>query len=392
MKKYGWWIIIGLVFLGLRLYNIEERVEFTMDQGLFMSKAYEIWQKKEITLLGPTASPIVNGRQFFQGPIIYYALVALGVLAKWDPVRISWEIVILGLIGLTCFGLTLNKLWGRNTAVIGGVLFAIWPTLITFGNFIWNPNFLLIITPVLMWLAVNNWWLLAGIITGIGLQFHFQFGLIILLILGWLIYKKTGLIKFVAGAAIGYSPLIIFDLRNNFYNLQTMGEWLMGGRGSKLGFQTHYWLAILIIVLVGVSWFLGKIWDKNRIVVIGLLMVVMIFSVVSVIKSQNYKYVDLEIAERIILEAKINDYEVATTVEGDTRFYALRYLLLKDKMRIMSVDEYSQAKTLFLVAPANRPPETEKVWEVSSLGKIKIINKQKINKNTDLYQIQKDDG
>ena len=392
MKKYGWWLIIGLVFLGLRLYKIENRVEFTMDQGLFMSKAYEIWQKKEITLLGPTASPIVNGRQFFQGPIIYYALVVLGVLAKWDPVRISWEIAILGMVGLAFFGMTLNKLWGRNTAIIGGILFAIWPTLITFGNFIWNPNFLLIITPVLMWTMVNSWWLLAGIIAGIGLQFHFQFGLIILLILGWLVYKKTGFIKFVAGAAIGYSPLIIFDLRNHFYNVRTIAEWLLGGKGSSLGFQTHYWLAILIIVLVGVSWFLGKIWDKNRIVIVGLLMGLMIFSVVSVIKSQNYKYVDLEKAERIILEAKINDFEVAVTTGGDTRFYAMRYLLMKDGIKVMSVDEYPKAKVLYLMAPFNRPPEIEKVWEVSSLGKIKVINKVKINEKIDLYQIQKDNG
>ncbi len=392
MKHYWWWIIIGLVFLGLRLYKIEGRVEFTMDQGLFMAKAYEIWQKKEITLLGPTASPIVNGRQFFQGPIIYYSLIFLGILAKWDPVRISFEIVILGLVGLAFFGLTLNKLCGQKTAIIGGIFFSISPILITFGNFIWNPNFLIILTPILMWTLMNSWWLVSGIIAGIGLQFHFQFGLIILLALGWLIYKKTGVVKFVIGTAIGYAPLIIFDLRNNFYNLRTMGEWLMGGNGSKLGFQTHYWLALVVFGLAGVSWVLGIIWVKNKIIVIALLVGLMLFSVNGVLKSENNKYMDLEKAEEIILNSKVSDLEVATTANGDSRFYAMRYLLLKDKIRVMGVDKYPQAMTLFLVAPLDRPPETEKVWEVSSLGKIKIINKVKINEKTYLYEIRKDNG
>ncbi|MDD4027277.1 MAG: hypothetical protein PHO75_03780, partial [Candidatus Shapirobacteria bacterium] len=86
---------IGLIFLligsffFLRLYKIEERVNFSMDQGIFLLKSWDIYQNKKITLIGPTASPIVHGHQFFQGPLIYYSLILVMLMSNWNVIVAS---------------------------------------------------------------------------------------------------------------------------------------------------------------------------------------------------------------------------------------------------------------------------------------------------------------
>lgn len=52
-EKRRRWIIAGalvLIFLFLRCYRLEERMNFSMDQGLFLLRAREIWQKKGVDI------------------------------------------------------------------------------------------------------------------------------------------------------------------------------------------------------------------------------------------------------------------------------------------------------------------------------------------------------
>jgi hypothetical protein len=376
------WIVLVMFFLGLRLWRIEERLNFSMDQGMFMSRAREIWQNKEITMLGPTASPIFKGRQFFQGAVIYYSLVLLGLLGRWNPVIVSWEMVLLGLGGLGFSYLTINKLWGKKAAIMGAILFTFWPTMINYSNFIWNPNFLLLVTPLFLWLVVNSWWLGAGVVAGIGLQFHFQFGLIILIAITWLIYKKQNLIKFLFGVAAGYSPLIIFDLRNNFYNINTFREWLLSGEKGAVGLQEHYLLSLTVLLIMAISWGLSKI---NRYLMVVILLGLGMVSVIGVIKSQNGKYRELVEIEKIIKNENMTGFEVADLTTGDTRFYALRYLLEKDGVGVMGVDEYPKSDLMYVLADKVRT----NVWEMEGYTN-EPINYWPINDKVKLYELAKD--
>jgi len=55
----------------------------------------------------------------------------------------------------------------------------------------------------------------------------------------------------------------------------------------------------------------------------------------------------------------------------------------------MEVEEYPKAETLFLVAPIDRPPETETVWEVSSLGKFKVNRQEKLTEKIVFWELEK---
>jgi len=55
----------------------------------------------------------------------------------------------------------------------------------------------------------------------------------------------------------------------------------------------------------------------------------------------------------------------------------------------MKVEEYPKAETLFLIAPTNRPPEIETVWEVSSMGKFQIKREENLNEVIKFYELEK---
>lgn len=368
-----------------------------MDQGMFMLRSKEIWDKKEITLLGPTASPIVEGRQFFQGPLVYYCLSLIGLFTNWDPVNISWMMVILGTLGMYFIYKTIRLLSDENSARIGALIYCFFPITVKFSNFVWNPNFLLVLTPIFLYCFVRAikensclWSLGAGILAGMGLQFHFQFGPTILISGLYLSIKnRRCLMPFLFGLFVGYLPLIIFDLRNNFYNIRTIILWITSSHKENTQIQWHYVLSYIVILIVPIAILINKLEFKIKTAVIAVMIAIFI-SIIRLdinndltISSQN------KIVHIILAEGCPSNYNVASTVTGDTRAYNLRYLLTIRGCPPEEVDKYPETKTLFLMAPVDRPIETETVWEVTSLGKIIVKQRTSINDKVILYELEK---
>lgn len=405
MKKNSIFFIFGIVFLigsflFLRLYKIEKKVNFSMDQGLFLLRSWEIWQNKEITLIGPTASPVVNNRQFFQGPIIYYSIIGLMSLSGWDVVRSSYFLVGFNLLSLLLLYLTTKKIFNKKIALFTFVINVFLPFSINFSNFIWNPNILMTLTPVFLFLGFksweknkNIWFIYWGTLGGICLQYHFQFGLIILATFIFLWFRRLKIKKilsFVWGLFLGYFPLILFDLRNNFYNIKTFGQWLCSNSNESFSFQIHYFLSFVPLICIGIGWFLEKIKNKIIIIMVFLVFIIYSFNLKLNEKNSNWNYVvKKEIVANIIENGCPKNFNVATTIKGDTRAYDLRYLLNINGCKSMGVEEYPSTEKLFLIAPVDRPPETETVWEVSSLGKFKINRQEKLTENILFWELEK---
>lgn len=398
-------VFLVISFFFLRLYKIEERVNFSTDQGLFLLQSWGIYNNKELTLIGPAASPTVNGRHFFQGPIIYYLIILLMLVSDWNVVTASSLLVFLNFLALIFLYLSAKEIFNKKAAIIASVFFIFSPFLINFSNFIWNPNLLLILTPLFLFIGVNSfkykkWWLFIiwGFLGGICLQYHFQFGLILLLTFLFLIIKKVNFKKilfFVIGGLIGYSPLLIFDLRNNFYNIRTIFEWLIYGSDGKFVISPFYFLSFVPFLCLGLGWLITKV--KYKFIGYFVLIVYVCFSSLKVIKQkgafgmpENWNYqLQQKTIEKIMGNGCLNNFNVASTVSGDTRGYDLRFLLTKNGCAPMGVEEYPKAETLFLVAPIDRPPETEKVWEVSSFGKFEIKREENLGEKIKFYELKK---
>jgi hypothetical protein len=402
VKKY---IFVGLLifsFLFLRLWRIEERVNFSMDQGMFLLRAKEIWDDKELTLLGPTASPVVDNKQFFQGPAIYYSLIGVMLLSSWDPIRASIIMVILSGVGVVFLYLWAKIVAGRRAAAMAVTIATFLTWHIRYSNFLWNPNFLLLLTPVFGWLAAKSekakkwiWFWGSGLVLGLMLQYHYQVGIIVGGYLGYLIFKKTGLKDLVAvavGAGVGYLPIIVFELRNNFYNSRIIFQWIVKG-GSDTNISFHYFLVLMPFILVLTGAILNKL---NRVIVSSAIAILIGVSVYSVVwenqawgmpKGWNYK--KLEKAANIVENQAGENFNIVNLLSGDTRFYSLRYIL-EIKGRIpRKVSEYENVDQLFLVGEDSGLEVANELWEAATFNDADLVEKWNFGDGIFLHEFVK---
>jgi hypothetical protein len=132
---------------------------------------------------------------------------------------------------------------------------------------------------------------------------------------------------------------------------------------------------IELIMMVLLAWILAVVVEKR---IVGSWIVV------------DYPTIN-RISETIINEGCPKNFEVASTADGDTRFYSLRYALTVKGCSPMGVEDYPKADRLFLLAPTDRPVEKETVWEVTSLGKTEVIREEKMGDNFIFYELKKAD-
>jgi hypothetical protein len=97
----------------------------------------------------------------------------------------------------------------------------------------------------------------------------------------------------------------------------------------------------------------------------------------------------LKVLSIILSDGCPKNYNIATTISGDTRTYDLRSLLTTHHCPPNSVDNYPESSTIFLIAPPTRPPSSESVWEVSSFKPFKITQQQTINNHVIFYRLDK---
>jgi len=373
-----------------------------MDQGESLLKVRELWKNRELTLLGPPSSLTVFGRQFFFGPMVYYLLMGIMLLANWQPIRGAVILVLLNLGSMIFLYLGVKKLINKEVARLSCLLWVFCPASIDYSNNLWNPSLMLLIIPVAIYFfaltAKRGKFFdfgLLGLSLGVGLQLHFQVAILIGLTAFFVIIRKEGkgIFWYCLGLIIGYAPLLLFDIRNNFYNVETMWLWLNEGNKTRLTLSDHYFLSWWPIIIIGLGW-LGK---KYRYVGIITIIVLMVMAGKTLTRSQAkgmpdfWNYKDLKKTEEIISEQKNEkDFNIVNLLSGDTRFYPLRYLLTIKDIKPMPVNKYSEAEQLWVIADNNQKVTDNPVWEISSMGKSKISNVWQINEKVNLYKLMKD--
>lgn len=378
-----------------------------MDQGITLLKIYELWQVKKFTLIGPESSiKAVNGLSFFHGPWIYYFLLPFLLVGNWNPLVASYAFIILNLLALMILFATIKEHFNVRTAFIACLFFTLDIISIRFSQFFWNPNFLPFFSSLILyfWLKIIkrpklNYFFLIGLILGLSLGCHYQ---TILLIISFIIYSILKRIPFknlsiaLFGFLLGLSPLIIFELKHNFYNSTVIYLVLKKGsqNGVKWPLPSYYFLSLLPFLFFLLAIFIERILRKNHFLGYLLIIIFVIFSLFKIIpKSKSgftmptdWNYLEIEKAAKIILKENSKNYNIANTLYGDTRDYALRYLLTIAKNPPLGVELYPQAKSLFVISRQDKEEVIKNpVWEISSFCPCKVVKIWKIQNNINLY-------
>ena len=403
-------VLISCLYLFIRLYRLNELIGFRLDQGIHLLETKTMFDSKKISLVGPmVTSKSFMGRNFFIGANYYYVLGIVGLIGQWNPLTITIIFILLELVFYLFFIGFLKRKFNLFLALLIFIFITVSPYLVIHSRFFWNPH-LLIPLSILLLLTSEKYLLkkqikylfLMAFFWGFAFACHYSavfWGLffIFVLIKSKQFKKIKNYLIIISGFLLGDLPWFIFELRHGFYNIKTLFYiFTHSSTGGELTY--HYFVfSLLIFGIFGILSLIIKFKNKNvgNIVLISLLVGLFLiqnklfanYAPLDNISGWNYleqqKVVDL-----IIKDGCPKNFNVAATIQGDTRAYDLRYLLNLKKCNPMVVGEYPKAEKLFLVAPKERLPETETVWEVSSLGKFKINQKINLNSNVDFYELE----
>lgn len=414
MKNKKIFFIVGLIilvgiYLFVRLNKFEQRTTYHLDQGLHLLESWEMVTNRDIRLIGPmVSSKTYLDRGFFIGPQYYYVLAILGIITRWNPIAIDLILLFIELGFILYFVNWIRKKFGNLEAMMVFSLITFSRYFIIHSRFFWNPHFLLplgIMAVVILdkYTQTNKikHILGFGFLWGLAFSFHYSavfwaIPLIILLIKNKKIWNKNTFIYLPMGFVLGNLLWFVFELRNNFYNIKTV-LWVMSQSAGGGRLEPHYFIYPLIAFgLWGVAWLTNKI-KKNKVAIILVLIFAISWVQTKIVNDTiplghpvGWNYLtQKEVVNKILENGCPNNFNIASTVSGDTRSYDLRFLLIAKECKPMRVEEYPSAEKLFLVAPIDRPPETETVWEVSSFREFKINRQEKLTEKIVFWELGK---
>lgn len=407
----GGLILISFLYLFVRIYQLNNLIGFMSDQGIHLLETKEIFDSKKIRLVGPmVTSKSFMGKNFFIGANYYYVLGLVGLIGKWNPVTITVIFIFLELVSYIFFILILRRNFNRFRTLLIFIFISASPYLIVHSRFFWNPHLLIPLSILGLYFGEKYWlkrqmkylFFMASC-WGFGFACHYSailwgLGVIYLLIKTKNIKKIKAYLMVLIGFGSGNLPWFIFEFRHSFYNTKTF-FYVLTHSATAGELTSHYFVfSLLVLVVFGLLSILLKIGNKRKADIILISGLIGLYLIQLVIYG-NYTFWSLNLGWNYPKQQKVvklitdggcpGNFNIATTVQGDTRAYNLRYLLNVKNCNPMGVEEYPNAEKLFLVAPKERPPKTETVWEVSSLGGFEIKKEEDLGNNIVFYELIK---
>ena len=403
--------LISFLYLFIRLYHLNTLIGFRLDQGLHLLETKSLFDSKRVGLLGPmVTSKSFMGRNIFIGSNYYYVLGGLGLVGRWDPFFITVCFILLEYFLFLFFILFLKRKFDSIYALIIFLSIALSPYLVVHSRFFWNTHFLIPLS-ILVLMSLEKfifkkqfrYLFLAAFFWGFAFASHYSailWGSLFLYILvksrEYLNFKSYLII--ISGFILGDLPFLIFEVRHNFYNIKTLLYIYLNSPQSRELPSQHIVFPFLIFIIYLSLFLLSKI--KKKTIGYSIIIIISIFLLLFQSKYiKNYAPLDvipgwnypeqLRVTNLILGNGCPQNFNIAATMQGDTRFYDLRYLLNVRGCNPLPVEAYPQAEKLFLVAPPDRPVETETVWEVNVLRPFKISRKIAINDKIVFFELDR---
>lgn len=234
MKKFLFVLVI-LIAIVLRFYNLSGYIQFLGDQGRDVLIVKRMLVEHQWTLLGPNAS--VGG--FFTGPIYYYFMLPFLWLFNLNPVGPAYLSAVFGLSTVILIYYFGKHFFNERVALVASFLAAISPKMVDISRFSWNPNpvpFFSLLAVLFLYLSATKhkkiFTVLSGVMVGILFQLHYIdavfiaiSGVSLLLLFPWKEWiKQIPLI--ILGFVIGDGLFLAFEIRHGFPNFISMWEFI----------------------------------------------------------------------------------------------------------------------------------------------------------------------
>jgi len=407
-KKDGIIIIIFiLIFIFIRSINFQYHLNFSSDQASSSLKALDLWDKKEITLIGPSISFKYIGRELFTSSISYYYQLLFLLISNFNPVYSSYVFMLFSAFMLFPLYYGVKFLINKSSAITILIIYTLFPYYIDYTRFFWNPNFQLTLTPILIFFMgfyskknKDIYLFLLAFTAGLLMLFHYQYVPIIIgLLFYYFVIKKINLKKvliFLSGVVLGFSPIILFELRNNFYNFQTLLLYIENinqvFKVKNNVFANYYFLSIYLFILILIINLIKKyITNKKAVFFTVTLIIIDLFIYGRTPRhafgmADNWNYLYEEKVYKIIRNENVTNYNVVN-LGYDTVAVVQKYLHRKDGIKF-NYEDYYNNKYLFVVSKDNNFMRNP-AYEVNTFKPSKIVKNWEINNIYKLYLLER---
>jgi hypothetical protein len=401
-RRREWLLLLVMIgiFIVIRALRLSYGFHFLHDQALFSFNALELWRDKAFTLIGPPTSWHVDGRYIFQGSVIYYLWMALLLIARFDPYLATWVYMVFASLMLIPLYFGVKRLVNISAALIMCFFYIFYPISIAATTELWNPHFQFALLPLLIYplsryqSSKQLWWMVAtGVMVGFLLQFHYQFILAVIGLGIWSIFQKQyqALLSYIVGIFVGFSPLILFELRNDWYNTRTIV--LLFSHPAQLfagqsGLPYHYLLSLIPLLLI-LCLALGKRLLKNWMVVaVGIMLVLTVpqalHRLAKVEQDLSWDYRDEVKTYQLIRDQGLDDYNVTSFYQGIAT--PQRYLHLLDGIELLT--DYYHNRYLFVIYP-DETYGANSAYEMNTFVPSTKIGQWQINEKYNLYLLER---
>ncbi len=230
----------------LRLYHWEERFNFHAELNVKAWTIKNLVVDHQIPLVGIEAVSYLH--HLFYPPLFQFLGSIIFYLAHLNPAGMEIFLILLFIPSIILIFVITRKLAGNHAAAIASFIYSYSAYIAVSSRFIWVVGPMLLISLAVLFFLMrinhrpqslkNYLWL--GIVLGIGFNFHYQTFILFMATLIWLfLYRETrprlktiGLV--IIPIIIAFFPLIIFDLRHDFFNLRGILLLVTGNKTNSL--------------------------------------------------------------------------------------------------------------------------------------------------------------
>ena len=401
-NQFFYFILIIIIFVSVRSLHFAEALNFSFDQGNGFLHILEMWKNKEITLVGPASSISADNKQLLQGSIIYYFTLIFALLGKFDPIKSSYIFMLFSSLGIIPLYSGMKKLADQKAALLMIVFYTLLPMFIDFTRFFFGPNFLIPLSTILVYLMglyktkpkdINLFFIFAY--TGILMQFHYQLVIVLFILFIFYSFIKHFNIKsiliMVGGFCVGFSPMILFELKNQFYNLHIVRDYLFSSKshsGQPFEILPHRYLAISIFLFALISTYLRK-YISYVLIIITVMVLIILDTYIYFPKpshgfgmSPNWNYLMEKKAYEIIKKQNVKNFNIVNHIY-DNLSIVIKFHLKKDGVK-MNYDDYYHNEYLYVISK-NEDIFKDPAYELNTFVPNKLIKNWKLNDTYNLY-------
>lgn len=236
-KKHGYSILVFFIIVlavFFRFYHFSSRWGLAFDQAHDALIAREALRQKKIPLLGPFASGanVVGGPQWYWVITFFTFFYPRSVITPWVGLAILYVFFVFLMIKIA------EELGDKKLGLLTGIVAAFSPLQISQGVSLTNQSPMALITAISIWALIKyikskNYFFAFLLGTGIaaGINIHLQGIGLLCLFPAVAIYGRKHSFKtilwFFIGFILQFIPLMIFELRNDFYNWHGLVTYLL---------------------------------------------------------------------------------------------------------------------------------------------------------------------